>query len=114
MAVLMTTVLLVIQILIALSLTVVILMQRSEGGALGMGGSGGGGGGMMSSRSAADILTRTTMVLGFLFIVNCIALAIFTSVDSSGQSVYDRQANDIPVIESQEDVPPAAQIPTDG
>ena len=109
----MQNVLLIIQILIALGLTAVILLQRSEGGALGMSG-GGGGGGMMSGRGVADVLTRTTMVLGALFIINCIALAVLTGVDSSGRSVFDRQVEEAPISildEIEEDV---SQVPTDG
>jgi preprotein translocase subunit SecG len=108
----MTNVLLIIQLLVAIGLTVVILLQKSEGGALGMGG-GGAGGGMMSGRSAANILTRTTMVLAALFILNCIALAVLTGVDASGRSVFDREVETAPaIVEEVEEE--AGQIPTDG
>ncbi|MGX6648003.1 preprotein translocase subunit SecG [Maricaulaceae bacterium MS644] len=84
----MTAVLLIIQFLVAVALTVIILMQRSEGGALGMGG--GGAGGMMTGRSAANILTRTTMLLGAVFIGNSILLAVLSGVDTTNRSVVDR------------------------
>jgi preprotein translocase subunit SecG len=84
----MTTILLIIQILVAIALVAVVLMQRSEGGALGIGG--GGPGGMMSGRSAANLLTRTTMILGAVFMANSIALAALSTIDRSGQSVIDR------------------------
>lgn len=84
----MTTILLIIQILVAIALVAVVLMQRSEGGALGMGG--GGPGGMMSGRSAANLLTRTTMILGVVFMANSVALAALSTMDRSGQSVIDR------------------------
>lgn len=70
----------------------VILMQRSEGGALGIGG--GGPGGMMSGRGAANLLTRSTMILGALFVGNSILLAVLASVDDSGRSVIDRLGQD--------------------
>ncbi|MGV6800475.1 MAG: preprotein translocase subunit SecG [bacterium] len=50
-------------------------MQRSEGGALGIGG---GGGGMMSGRGAADFLTRSTSILGGLFIFGALGLSMFS------------------------------------
>ena len=50
----------------------VILMQRSEGGGLGVGGS---SSGFMTARGAADFLTRSTAVLGGLFIVLSIVMA---------------------------------------
>lgn len=83
----MTTVLLIVHLLVAAALVAVILMQRSEGGALGIGG--GGPGGMMSGRGAANLLTRTTMILGAIFVANSILLAIVSGIDSTGQSVFD-------------------------
>jgi len=64
--------LLIVQSLIAISLVGVILMQRSEGGGLGVGGS---SSGFMTARGAADFLTRSTSVLGGLFIVLSIVMA---------------------------------------
>ncbi|MEQ8405557.1 MAG: preprotein translocase subunit SecG [Oceanicaulis sp.] len=84
----MTAVLLIVQFLVAVALTAVILMQRSEGGALGIGG--GGPGGMMTGRGAANLLTRTTMLLGAVFIANSILLAILSGVDTSNRSVIER------------------------
>ena len=82
----MTTVLLIVHLLVATALVAVILMQRSEGGALGIGG---GPGGMMSGRGAANLLTRTTMILGGVFVANSILLAVVSGIDSTGQSVFD-------------------------
>src|SRR5438309_5035091 len=64
--------LLIVQTLIAVALIGVILMQRSEGGGLGVGGS---SSGFMTARGAADFLTRSTAVLGGLFIVLSIVMA---------------------------------------
>ena len=75
----MTTVILVIHIILALSLIGVVLLQRSEGGALGIGGSGGAGGGHMTGRSASNLLTRTTAILATCFVATSLALAILAS-----------------------------------
>ena len=64
--------LLIVQSLIAVALITVILMQRSEGGGLGVGGS---SSGFMTARGAADFLTRSTAILGGLFIVLSILMA---------------------------------------
>ncbi len=64
--------LLIVQSLIAIALISVILMQRSEGGGLGVGGS---SSGFMTARGAADFLTRSTSVLGGMFIVLSILMA---------------------------------------
>ena len=64
--------LLIVQTLIAGSLVGVILVQRSEGGGLGVGGS---SSGFMTARGAADFLTRSTAVLGGMFIVLSVVMA---------------------------------------
>ena len=64
--------LLIVQSVIAISLIGTILMQRSEGGGLGVGGS---SSGFMTARGAADFLTRSTAILGGLFIVLSIVMA---------------------------------------
>jgi preprotein translocase subunit SecG len=69
--------LLIVQSLIALALIGVILMQRSEGGGLGVGGS---SSGFMTARGAADFLTRSTSVLGGMFIVLSIVMAAIAGV----------------------------------
>lgn len=66
--------LLIVQALIAITLICVILMQRSEGGGLGVGGS---SSGFMTARGAADFLTRSTAVLGALFILLSILMAAY-------------------------------------
>ena len=83
----MIAVLLIIHLLVATGLVAVILMQHSEGGALGMSG---GPSGMMTGRSAANVLTRLTMILGAVFIGNSILLAVVSGVDSQNRSVVDR------------------------
>ena len=83
--------LLIVQILIALALIATILMQRSEGGGLGVGGS---SSGFMTARGAADFLTRSTAVLGGLFILLSITMAAIagatrqpTAIDTSLSNV---------------------------
>ena len=79
-----TTFILVVHALIAVALVAVILLQRSEGGALGIGGS---GGGLMSARGAADLLTRATAILGTLFIVTSILLAVLAAGMHRGRDI---------------------------
>ena len=71
--------LLILQTVVAASLVGVILIQRSEGGGLGVGGS---SSGFMTARGAADFLTRTTSILGGLFIILSILLAAYAGVTS--------------------------------
>jgi len=69
--------LLIVQSLVAITLISVILMQRSEGGGLGVGGS---SSGFMTARGAADFLTRSTSILGGIFIVLSIVMAAIAGV----------------------------------
>ncbi len=82
----MTTVLLIIHLIVAVALVSVVLMQRSEGGALGIGG---GPGGMVSGSGAANLLTRTTMLLAAVFIGNSILLAIVSQATGGERSVVE-------------------------
>jgi len=75
----MGTVLLVLQLIVAIFLVIVILMQRSNGGALsGLGGDSGMGS-LLSARGKGNILTKTTTVLATLFFILSIALSIYYS-----------------------------------
>ena len=85
----MQTLLLSIELLIAIALVIVILMQRSEGGALGMGGGGSGMGGLFSPRGASDTLTRTTAILAVLFFVICLGLNILVAHSHVQRSILD-------------------------
>lgn len=84
----MANVLLVIQLLLSLALTGLILIQRSEGGALGIGG-GGGGGGLMSGRSASNSIARMTGIIGAIFLVNAMALAVVFNMENATTSETD-------------------------
>ena len=75
----MGSVLLVLQLIVAIFLVVVILMQRSNGGALsGLGGDSGIGG-LISARGKGNILTKITAVLATLFFALSMALSIYFS-----------------------------------
>ncbi len=80
----MFTFLLIVQTVIAASLVGVILVQRSEGGGLGVGGS---SSGFMTARGAADFLTRSTSILGALFIILSIALAGYAGINRKPATV---------------------------
>ena len=76
----MGTLLLVLQLIVAIFLVAVILLQRSNGGALsGLGGDSGIGG-LLSARGKGNILTRTTAVLATLFFALSMAISIISVV----------------------------------
>lgn len=86
----MATVLIVAYLLIVIAMIVVILLQRSEGGGLGMGG--GGGGNFMSARGSANLLTRTTAILGTLFMLTAIGLTVISQTDRGSSSILSQAA----------------------
>ena len=101
--------LLIVQTLVAASLVGVILMQRSEGGGLGVGGS---SSGFMTARGAADFLTRTTAILGGLFIALSILMAAIAGATREtpqiDTSLGDRTAAPVQQPQQQQQpVPPA-------
>lgn len=78
----------VVHLLIALALIGAVLLQKSEGGALGMGG--GGMSGFMTGRSTANLLTRTTAILGALFFATSILLVVLSQTPRAPSSFIDR------------------------
>jgi len=83
----MESILLTINIILAMLLIIVILLQRSEGGALGLGVS---QDNFTSSRSAGDFLTKFTSILAVFFIITSIALVSISRVEIKEiQSVID-------------------------
>jgi preprotein translocase subunit SecG len=94
----MATVLLIIHLFVTLALIGVVLLQRSEGGGLGVGSSQGMGS-FMSGRGTANLLTRTTAILGTAFFVLSLTLALL----GRGSSSQPRSILDAP--------PPAATAP---
>ncbi|WP_159995381.1 preprotein translocase subunit SecG [Roseomonas sp. 18066] len=96
----MMTVLLVLHLFVTLALIGVVLLQRSEGGGLGIGSSQGMGS-FMSGRGTANLLTRTTGVLAFLFMGLALAMAMLGRGTGAPRSILDQP-------------PPAASSPATG
>ena len=102
----MTTVLLLIHLFVTIALIGVVLIQRSEGGGLGIGTSQGMGS-FMSGRGTANLLTRTTAILGALFFGLSLALALLNKGTTGvGRSILDTPPAAAPGAET-----PAASAP---
>jgi len=91
--------LLIVQTLIAVALIGVILMQRSEGGGLGVGGS---SSGFMTARGAADFLTRSTAILGGLFVVLSIVMAAIAGATRQPAKIDTSLANTAAPLEQRQ------------
>jgi len=75
------TILIVIQLILAVVLVALVLFQGSDNEGLGLGG-GGGMGGMMSARGSANLLSRLTAITATLFMIMSVVLTITASVGS--------------------------------
>lgn len=86
----MTTILLVVQVILALGIIGLVLIQRSENDGFGLGS--GSGMGVISGRAKANLLTRATAILAAAFMINSLLLAIITANETS-TSLVDRLPN---------------------
>ena len=73
--------LLILQVIVAVAMVILVLLQKSDGDSLsGIGGGSGGMNSIISSRSSANILSKTTMILVAIFMFNCLVLAALSNV----------------------------------
>jgi|TARA_B110000444_G_scaffold209841_1_gene204916 preprotein translocase subunit SecG len=88
----MESLLVVINVILAIILIISILLQRSEGGALGLGVS---QDNFTSARSMGTFLTKFTAVIATLFIVSSIILVSISRVElRETQSVLEKEENE--------------------
>ena len=71
----MENIILIINIILAITLVILVLIQKSEGGALGIGVS---QDNFMFSRSAGNFLTKATAIVATLFIICSLTLTIIS------------------------------------
>ncbi|MGX6959928.1 MAG: preprotein translocase subunit SecG [Rickettsia endosymbiont of Pentastiridius leporinus] len=98
----MMDILLLVHITIAILLIIVILMQRSgSDGISSMGGSGNMS--VVSAKTVGNFLTKSTMILGSLFLINAIVLANLSSkkkpdlVSTINEVEEDQANNSLPI-----------------
>lgn len=96
----MATTLLVIQIVLTLLITIVVLLQKSS--SIGLGAYSGSNESMFGAKGPAGFLAKATMFLGFLFLINTIALGY----------MYNRQTSVVDRI-SPKSTSNLAPLPTD-
>ncbi len=95
--------LLILQVVIAVVMIILVLLQRSDGDSLsGISGGSGGLNNVISSKASANILSKTTMILVGIFMVNCLVLASLSNVNKKKISSELDQ-----IIQEQEKTGPA-------
>ena len=83
----MESLLILINIILAVILIIVILLQRSEGGALGLGVS---QDNFVSSRSVGTFLSKSTAIIAALFIITSLSLTIISNKKIPTQSILEK------------------------
>ena len=82
----MTSTLLIVQFVLAVLIAIVVLLQKSS--SIGLGAYSGSNESLFGAKGPANFLTRLTMILGFVFIVNTIALGYMFN-NQRNQSAID-------------------------
>ena len=104
-----TSILLVVQVLLSVSLIVLILMQHGKGADAGAAFGSGASATVFGSRGAGNFMTRATTVIAILFFVVCLALAYMSSnratPDSVTGSVTTQEVETAPLVQ-EGDLPP--------
>lgn len=90
----MESILLTTQIVLAVILTIVVLLQKSSSIGLGAYSGGGGNDTVFGAKGAGGFLTKVTFTLGFVFVVNTVALTYIynTSKDDSVVDMIDENS----------------------
>tara|TARA_Y100000816_G_scaffold282356_1_gene257968 strand:- start:480 stop:785 length:306 start_codon:yes stop_codon:yes gene_type:complete len=84
----METIIITINVILAVILIILVLFQRSEGGALGLGLS---QDNFASTRTVGNFLTKSTAIIASLFIISSISLVILSKGElEEKQSVIER------------------------
>ena len=111
----MTSTLLIVQFVLAILLTIIVLLQKSS--SIGLGAYSGSNDSLFGAKGPANFLTKATMALGLVFVINTVALGYLYN-QQRNQSAVDTVKTDsliptAPVSQSQAPVAPAAPVPTE-
>lgn len=86
-----TSFLLIVQIILVIAIVIVVLLQKSS--SIGLGAYSGSNESVFGAKGPGSFLAKATFIMGFLFLVNTIALGYFYSKAKS-QSVVDTVKKD--------------------
>ncbi|MCP4469716.1 MAG: preprotein translocase subunit SecG [Gammaproteobacteria bacterium] len=104
-----TSILLVVQVLLSISLIVLILMQHGKGADAGAAFGSGASATVFGARGSGNFMTRATTVIAILFFLVCLSLAYVTSnratPDSVTGSVTAQEIETAP-LQQESDMPP--------
>lgn len=109
----MTSTLLIIQFVLAILLTIIILLQKSS--SIGLGAYSGSNDSLFGAKGPANFLTKATMALGLVFVINTVVLGYLYN-DQRNKSAVDSVKTDslIPAspVQAEASAPAAPVAPT--
>lgn len=102
--------LLILQVVLALILIVLVLIQKSDGDSLsGIGGGSGGLNSVISRKTSASALSKITMTLSGIFMLNCLILA---SISNSSNKAVKADLEKIIEQQEKDGTAPKSSTPT--
>ena len=104
----MTSTLLIVQFVLAILLTIIVLLQKSS--SIGLGAYSGSNDSLFGAKGPANFLTKATMALGLVFVINTVALGYLYN-EQRNQSAVDTVKTDS-LIPATPVTPQAPVVPT--
>ncbi len=109
----MTSTLLIVQFVLAILITIIILLQKSS--SIGLGAYSGSNDSVFGAKGPANFLTRATMVLGLVFVINTVTLGYLYNQERN-ESAIDSVKTETLIpstpIEKQTTAPAAPAVPS--
>ena len=106
----MFTFLIILHIIVCIALVLTVLVQSGKGADIGAS-FGGSSHTLFGSRGAGNFLTKLTGVLGALFMITSLSLALFSSHGLRSSVVKPGDAKSAPAQSAPTNMPPAQQVP---
>lgn len=106
----MTTVILVLQFILAVVLTIAVLLQKSS--SIGLGAYSGSNESLFGAKGPAGFMAKFTFIVGFLFVLNTLALGYFYNQDKKASVIEDVEIQkSVPSMPAMPETPVAPQAP---
>ena len=105
----MTSTLLIVQFALAIVITIIILLQKSS--SIGLGAYSGSNDSLFGAKGPANFLTKATMALGLVFVINTVALGYLYNQERNKSAVDSIKTDSlipaIPVTQTESQAPAA-------
>ena len=108
----MTSTLLIVQFVLAILLTIIVLLQKSS--SIGLGAYSGSNDSLFGAKGPANFLTKATMALGLVFVINTVALGYLYNQQRNKSAVdsikIDSLIPAVPATQTQSQAPAAPTV----